>query len=467
MCRYLLVLILVLPAVHSSHAMAQNSWKDDVVYFIMIDRFADGDITNNIGIDPSAPLAFHGGDLSGIAQNLDEVSNLGATAIWITPIVEQVQAINHDGGLFHGHHGYWANDFYRIDPRFGTEADLKQLVNKANSLNIKVILDVVYNHVGYDSDWAKVHKSWLRSGDSCLGTVETACISGLPDIRTELEEVRQHLFEAHVGLAERTGLHGFRVDTVKHIPHDFWQAHRLEVRSRLGPQFLLLGEVWDGDKYLAKQYFKNDELDAMTDFSLRQNTLNLLTGVTDAVRFSRYIVNRHKIAYGKLLSPFLSNHDMPMLLALLRNNKEKLKVAATILFSVEGLPVVAWGEEVGRKGGAWPHNRGDMPWGDKMIGPGAGMARDEQLQNHYRKLISIRKTTSDLTGHEIEVIFKNKHAFALRRGTQTLVLVNAGKNMQKFDLEELAKSGWNLRYRSNEKNSVFGLQPFSANILTL
>lgn len=440
----------------ASGVQANESWRNDVVYFVMLDRFADGDATNNQGVDPANPLAFHGGDLKGLTTQLEEIADLGASAIWLTPIVQQVGPIEVDEGTFHGHHGYWADSFTEIDPRFGTEADLKELVDKAHLMGMKVILDVVYNHVGYNADWTRTRPDWLRQGDQCGGDEITLCLSGLPDLRTELPEVRDHLFEAHIGLAERTGPDGFRLDTVKHITHEFWQAHRTEVRNRLGPDFLLLGEVWDADKYLAEPYFENDELDAITDFGFRDRTLKFLSGVSDAKRYSRYLLKRHAVKEGKLLAPFMSNHDMPMLLAMLRGDKEKLKIAATLLFTIEGLPVLAWGEELGRRGGLWPDNRQDMPWEN---------GRDEDLREHFQELIALRKSIPSLISHDIEILFAEGRSLAFTRGPETLILVNASSDTWTFSPEGNSVSNWEIAYRSNNENQGFQLAPFSTSFL--
>jgi len=422
-------------------AQAQSGWADEVIYFVMLDRFADGDPTNNTGVDTANPVAFHGGDLSGLTAALDEIDDLGATAIWVSPLVAQIPgSVASDAGPFFAHHGYWANDFSRLDARFGTEAELAALVTAAHARGIRVILDVVYNHVGYGADWTRDNPEWLRQGDDCGGDPVTACIFGLPDIRTELAAVRRALFAAHIGLAERTGLDGFRLDTVKHVSHDFWRAHAAEVRARLGPDFLLLGEVWDGDKYLARPYFEGGELDALLDFGFRDRMLKFLTGVSDAARLGRYLSNRHKVAPGRLLAPFLSNHDMPMLLAMLRGDRDRQLLAATALLTAPGLPVITWGEEVGRRGGLWPDNRQDMPWGDRPMPPGAGDPRDEPMRAAYKALIALRRDTPALRENSVAVLAASGGRLALERGPAARVFFNRGPDA--WDLADLLGDGW-------------------------
>ena len=118
--RFMLILVMLLPV-----AIRAASINDEIIYFIMIDRFADGNPENNQDVDLSNPLAFQGGDLQGITANIDEIASLGATAIWITPIALQIDhSTQAEGKDFYSHHGYWAEDLTKIDPRFGTEADL-------------------------------------------------------------------------------------------------------------------------------------------------------------------------------------------------------------------------------------------------------------------------------------------------------------------------------------------------------
>jgi alpha-amylase len=123
-----------------------------VLYFDIVDRFADGDPGNNVAVDRSARGAFHGGDLKGLRAHLDEIADLGVTALWITPVVQNIEGFVTGAGFPDwAYHGYWADDFTRLDRRFGSEADLAALAQACDEREIKLLLDVVYNHVGYGS----------------------------------------------------------------------------------------------------------------------------------------------------------------------------------------------------------------------------------------------------------------------------------------------------------------------------
>jgi glycosidase len=383
---------------------AQRDWSDAVIYFVLIDRFADGDATNNAHVDLDNPGAWHGGDLRGLQLQLDEIASLGATAIWINPIAKQIDApvwtqgpagSGWERAFEHwGFHGYWADDFQRLDAHLGTEADLKALVDAAHARGLKVLLDVVYNHVGYGARYLTDANTrhWLRvRQEDCTVDPLTCAVGGLPDLRTELPEVREYLFNAHIGLAQRTGVDGFRLDTVKHVEHDFWQAQRARTRAELGRPFFLLGEVWGGSQEVLDPWFAGDEMDAGLDFSFKGSCLGFVEGKGRTIAFAAYLNKRHQVRHGYQLAHYLSSHDEPMLLHELGNDRQKFMLCVTLQMTSVGMPVIYYGEEVGRRGGAWPTNRGDMPWGGRAIMPGKGVSRDAVLRAHYQRLIALRR----------------------------------------------------------------------------
>jgi alpha-amylase len=172
-------------------AVAGRPWSSDILYFVLVDRFADGDPANDAAVDRAAKGAFHGGDLKGLLAHLDEIASLGVTALWINPLVENIPGFVTGAGFPDwAYHGYWADDFTRLDTRFGTPEDLRALVDACHARGIKVLLDVVYNHAGYATRYLTDPrtKGWLRSTEegSCGEDDLTSCVAGLPDFRTEL-----------------------------------------------------------------------------------------------------------------------------------------------------------------------------------------------------------------------------------------------------------------------------------------
>jgi glycosidase len=382
------------PAAPAVKVVPQASWADSILYFVILDRFADGDTRNDRAVNIRQKGTFHGGDLAGLRQQLDEIASLGATAIWITPVVDQIDGFVTGAGFPDwGYHGYWADDFSKIDPRFGSEAELKALVDDAHARGLKVILDVVYNHAGYDSKYVTDPRTsgWLRVGGSCGTDDLTLCVAGLPDFKTEQPEVADFVMKSQIERAKRVGLDGFRLDTVKHVDHPFWQEHRRRTREQVAKDFFLVGEVWGGDAGSLDPWFAGDEMDAGFDFSFQGNVLGWLQGRGRTVAFDRYLKSREKVRQGYLLSQYLSSHDVKGALSILEGDRELFRLAALLQMTTQGMPTIFYGEEVGRPGGDWPDNRSDMPWGDRQILPGAGQPRDEALREDYKRLIAIRR----------------------------------------------------------------------------
>ena len=403
---------------------------------MLLDRFADGDPSNDVKVDRSAPGAFHGGDLAGLTARLDEIASLGATAIWVTPLVKNIDGFVSGAGFPDwAYHGYWADDLERLDQRFGTEAELRTFVDECHRRGLRVLLDVVYNHAGYDSRYVcdPRFRGWTRntqSGD-CGEDDVTSCVAGLPDFRTERPDVARYLMDAQLGWARRSGVDGFRLDTVKHVDHPFWAEHRRRTRAELGPWFFLLGEVWGGERDSLDAWFAPDELDAGFDFSFQGSTVGFLLGRGRTVAYERYLEGRQKVRPGHLLAHFLSTHDVTGALALLGGDRELFRLAAVLQLTTSGIPVVAYGEEVARDIGAWPRNRTDMPWGDRPIPPGAGVPRDEALRDFYRTLLALRRAHPALSrgAHEALATDGDLLVFA-RRDAATrdavVVAVNRG-----------------------------------------
>lgn len=247
-------------------------WKAANVYFLLTDRFVNGDPNNDNLIKRDLPTGvlrgFMGGDLKGITQKIEEdyFTNLGINAIWMTPIVEQIHgAVDEGTGNTYGFHGYWTKDWTAIDPSYGTKADLKELVEKAHAKGIRIVLDAVINHTGPVTELDPVFPdSWVRTKPKCTydtykNYIDCTLVENLPDIKTESneavelptmlvekwkkegryeEEVRElDAFFAKTGyprapkyyimkwLADYItdfGIDGYRVDTVKHTTEDVW-----------------------------------------------------------------------------------------------------------------------------------------------------------------------------------------------------------------------------------------------------
>ncbi|MBK6743696.1 MAG: DUF3459 domain-containing protein [Hydrogenophilales bacterium] len=404
----------------TSGALAQAGprWANEVLYFVLLDRFADGDGTNNARVERRNPGGYHGGDLKGLTAQLDELADLGISAIWINPVQKQMaqgmyaQAPGKLGvpDFIHwGFHGYWIDDFETIEPQFGTRDDLKNFVDAAHARGIKVLLDVVYNHSGYNSPYKSRTtpggEPWMRLGEgNCEVDPVTCAVGGLPDFRTEVPEVRKYLLDANIGLAKYAGVDGFRLDTYKHVESDFWREHRQRTRGEITQDFFLLAEHWGGTASSLDEFFARDEVDAGFDFSFKGSCEGFVMNRGRAVAFGSYLGKRHKIRPGYVVAHYLSSHDEPMSLANVGKDKDKFRICVAVQMTSLGMPVIYYGEEVARGGSEWPLNRNDMPWGKRNILPGKGVARDEDLRDYYKRLIQLRKAHPALTQGDYQLL---------------------------------------------------------------
>jgi alpha-amylase len=202
----------------------------------------------------------------------------------------------------------------------------------------------------------------------------------------------------------------------------------------LGKNFFLIGEVWGGDAQSLDPWFSGDEMDAGFDFSFQGNVLGWLQGRGRTIAFDRYLKSREKVRAGHFLSPYLSSHDVQGALSLLGGDKNLFRLAALLELTSGGIPMIYYGEEVGRAGGDWPDNRSDMPWGDRKILPGAGKPRDETLRADYKKLIAIRRAhpafargvhTSLATDGDLLVFLQSEEGSEPRRDA-VVVAINRG-----------------------------------------
>lgn len=253
-------------------------WENANLYFLLTDRFNNGDTRNDVNFDRTKETGklrgFEGGDLKGITQKIKEgyFTDLGINAIWMTPIVEQIHGGTDEGtGVTYGFHGYWAKDWTAIDPNYGTKEDLKELVAEAHKNGIRVLLDAVINHTGPVTEKDPVWPSdWVRTAPQCKynnyeNTIKCALVKNLPDIRTDSNEAvelpsqliakwkQEGRYEQEVkeldAFFKRTGypraprfyimkwltdyitefgIDGYRVDTVKHTEENVWQEFKKE-----------------------------------------------------------------------------------------------------------------------------------------------------------------------------------------------------------------------------------------------
>jgi len=313
----------------NKNASRQSVWQDQIIYFIFTDRFANGDRKNDFNVKPGDPWAYHGGDLQGVIDKLDYIKDLGATTIWITPPMDnRDNAFKADfgGGKMQeiwGYHGYWTKNFYAVDEHLGSMAKMKELVNKAHEKGIKVLLDIVFNHLDYDHEFAKDRKNpngkyyqWFNHNGKIQDSewndpwkVENGDLAELPDLNQKNEEVYRYLLDASKWWIKQTGADGFRLDTVKHVGHDFWKRYARDIKAFAGPDFLLLGEVYDGRPEVNASYIK-DGLDSTFDFPFYYAIKDVFGQEKSMRQIGKLFEKDSVYPNPQMLSPFIDNHDV-------------------------------------------------------------------------------------------------------------------------------------------------------------
>lgn len=346
-----------------AEARREEAPGGDLVYFVMVDRFANGDPSNDAAIDPSDPHAFHGGDLRGVLERVDYLAELGVTHVWLSPVFAMRTSKIDRWGAFHG---YWVRDLTRVEPRFGTEADLAALSQALHARGMKLVLDMVWNHTDYDAPLLADHPDWFHQ----TGDIEdwddpieriTGRVHGLPDLAQEKPVVRDYLAEVSTGWVDRVGADGFRVDAVGHMPlpalahlNDRLDAHK--------PGFWTVGEDFSGDPIRLSTTLQDGHFDAVFDFPLRYALVDVFCKGAPLSSLGAILSLDRLYDDPSQLVVFLDNHDVPRFLTECNDDTAALSAALTTLLSLRGTPALTWGTELSLAGGDEPDNRRDQPW---------------------------------------------------------------------------------------------------------
>ncbi len=340
-----------------------------LVYFVMVDRFANGDSSNDAAIDLSDPAAFHGGDLQGVIDRLDWLQSLGVRTVWLSPVF----AMRPDKyGPYGAFHGYWTWDLTKVDPRFG---DLKLLAKLSASLHargMRLVMDLVLNHVGPDAPLVKQRPSWFhgKGGITNWDDAEQLVnhdVHGLPDFATEKEEVYQYLLQASLGWVRAVKPDGFRLDAVKHLPVSFWKRFNADVREAAGPDFELLGEMLDGDPKVVADVQRQGGFTTMFDFPLHFAIVDVFCKGQSAARLAAVLTSDRLYPSAGTLTTLADNHDLPRLMTQCENDGSKASAALAFLLATRGAPSIIWGTEEGALGQADPFNRASMTFAESPL----------------------------------------------------------------------------------------------------
>ena len=446
----------------------------DVIYLITPDRYANGDPGN----DSSSQLkekqnrlkknGRHGGDIQGIIDHLDYISDMGFTQIWLNPVLENDQHT-------YSYHGYSTTDYYNIDARFGNNELYKVLSKEAKKRGIGLVMDLILNHIGSEHWWMKdlptidwinndgkfvrsnhihesVHDPHLTESQRDLFTsgwfVET-----MPDLNQNNTFLENYLIQNSIWWIEYADLSGFRIDTYPYIDKNFLSIWSKRIATEY-PRFNFVGEEWSSNPTMVSYWQKGsnryDDYDSyipsMMDFPLQEALVNGLLGNEDwnsgIVDIFRVISNDFQYGDPYNLVVFAGNHDMKRIYSQLNEQMDLYKMAMTIIITVRGIPQIYYGTEIAMSStGDHGALRKDFPggWPGDKVNAFTGISlnnKELEAQNFIRKLLNWRKENIAITmGNMIHYPVKNGIYVYFRSYNEALVMViiNNNKRSKRID----------------------------------
>ncbi|MGI8643623.1 MAG: glycoside hydrolase family 13 protein [Thermomicrobiales bacterium] len=401
-----------------------------VIYHIFVDRFWPGD--DRDWNDTDDLNGFWGGTIRGVIDKLPYLEALGVTCLWLSPVFPSPS-----------HHGYDATDYFTVEPRLGTEADLVTLFEAAHTRGMRVLLDFVANHVSNEhplfdrattdaeSDERRwfTFKEWPDKYRSFFG------VKSLPQLNTDEPDAREYLFEAAAYWLER-GADGFRLDYANGPTHAFWAEFRGRTRATQ-PESLTIGEVVETAE-LQRSY--RGRLDGCLDFLLLQHIRAYLAFGTITTREFDAFLQRHLRYFPAnfILPSFLDNHDMNRFLWAAGGDIRKLKLAALLQFTLPYPPVVYYGTEVGLS--QWhdvEHDDGSLKLEESRTPMIWGDGQDHDLLNYYKRLIAFRREYASLLSGARETTVADDDGMYIVRcivGERALIVaINASEQEHHWD----------------------------------
>jgi len=439
----------------------------DSMYLIMPDRFANGDPANDEPAEApgshnrAEARAYHGGDLRGIREHLDYFKDLGVTTLWLTPIVKN--------GATEDYHGYGAVDLYAVEPHLGTLRDYQELAATAHQQGMKIVFDIVPNHVGPRHPWAAkpplpdwfhgTVKNHLNSSAPVNGTfygepenqghdlfealvdphaparlwrnlTEGWFVDLLPDMNTENPVVAQYLLQNAIWWTESSGLDGFRVDTFPYVSREFWARWHAGLR-RIYPRLTTIGEVFHPDASVTsffaggqRQYDGTDTgVSTLFDYPMYFALRDVLLNGAPAGRITDVL--RHDGLYPRpdQLVTFFGNHDVARFASAKGSSAAKLKMAFALTLTLRGIPQFYYGDEIGMPGGGDPDNRRDFPggWREDTMNTFSetGRTREQQeIFSYIQTLLHLRHEHAALNGGRLWHLFSDENSYVFLRETE-------------------------------------------------
>jgi glycosidase len=433
-----------IPYIRENDAFLTPDWsKRAIFYQIFPERFRNGDKANDPpntvkwGTLPATNETYYGGDLDGVIESLPYLIDLGVNAIYLTPIFSSPST-----------HKYDTTDYYKIDPHFGDIRTLRELVRKCHKKSMKVVLDGVFDHCGYEfwafqdivhkgarskyKNWFNIYGFPIRAHP--VPTYETwgKNISHMPRFMTSNPEVKEYLLDVAAYWIREADIDGWRLDTASEIDHAFWRDLRRVVKATK-PEALLIGEIPQN----ASAWLEGDQLDSVMNYPLREIIIDFFAKKSIKAEEFDARLARLRMQYYQQVNQVLYNlvgsHDTARFLSLCEGYTERMKLALIFQMTYIGMPAIYYGDEIGIKGGKeGEDNRRGMIWDEKE--------QDIDLLNFCKKLIAIRKDHRALTEGDFVTIHANSktntHAYLrTQRNDRVLVALNDSSRKQNVSIE--------------------------------
>lgn len=452
----------------------------DVIYLITPDRFANGDSGNDDvagygdKADRSQSGGRHGGDIKGVMDHLDYLQKLGVTQLWLNPLVENAMAS-------YSYHGYSATDFYRLDPRFGSNSQYQALAHRAKAKGMGLIMDVVLNHIGSNHPWMRdlPFPDWVNGAsfhatnhrretlhDPHLAKADQAkfndgwFVPTMPDLNQRNPFLATYLIQSSIWWTEYAGLSGLRIDTWSYSDRDFlarWSAALMHEY----PNFNMVGEEWSTNPAIVGYWQRGGQpkdgyvsnLPSLMDFPLQEA---LIKGLTDPESWNSGIGVLYQALANDFLYPnpsdlvvFADNHDMARVMTQLHGDKALWRMAMTYVLTTRGIPQLFYGTELAMDPKSSDHGvlRADFPggWpGDKGNAfTGQGLDGDQrQALGFMQKLLNWRKS-SPAIGQGSLVHYVPEDGlycyFRLSPAQQVMVVMNKNDRAMPLNLHRFAE----------------------------
>ena len=460
--------------------------SSDVIYLLNPDRFANGDYTNDIvpgtkeqKLDRKEPMARHGGDIRGMINSLDYISKMGFTAIWPTPLLENDMAS-------YSYHGYAITNHYRVDPRFGTLQDYKDLATKAREKGLKLIFDAVLNHTGTGYWWMKdlPFKDWINRVDSFEQTNHRRTVNqdiyasaydkslwtdgwfspSMPDMNGRNPYIANYLIQNTIWWIETLHLGGLRQDTYGYSDKEFLKNWSCRVMEEY-PDFSMVGEEWSYNPLITSYWQKGKTnydgytscLTTVMDFAMQSALVEGLkkkegTNLTDGLNnLYESLANDFVYADPNNILVFGDNHDMDRMYTQLGKDLELTKMALTYLLTIRGIPQIYYGTEVLLDNTGFHKNdgliRADFPggWKEDAVNAfkGIGLTADQKsMQAYLKQLLNWRKNNPVIaTGQTMHFApFDGVYVYFRYNAEKTIMVVmNRNETDSKIDMKRFAE----------------------------